>query len=135
MHDAVENSALTVEDVKTGFGTEVGELVAALTEDRTIPEWEARKDALRAQVAAAGETAAMIYAADKLSNLQEMRRIYAIHGEDAIDFHKAPTLDLRVAAWVRDLEMLRAVGADPELLDALARELAGFECERVALRA
>ncbi len=114
LHDAVENSALTVEDVKTGFGTEVGELVAALTEDRTIPEWEARKDALRAQVAAAGEPAAMIYAADKLSNLQEMRS---------------------VAAWVRDLEMLRAVGADPELLDALARELAGFECERVALRA
>ncbi len=135
LHDAVEDSELRLGDVVEGFGVEVGELVAALTEDETIDEWEPRKDGLRAQVAAAGEPAAAIYAADKLTNLEQMRQSYAEHGEDAIYLHKAPTLDLRVRAWRRDLEMVRELAPDLPLLGPLRRELDAFEAERGAARA
>ena len=112
------------------FGVEVGELVAALTEDERIDDWVARKDVLRAQVADAGASAATIYAADKLANLREMRTAYAAHGERAIDLHKAPTLDLRVAAWRADLELVRRL-ADGPLARQLSAELEAFERRRL----
>jgi (p)ppGpp synthase/HD superfamily hydrolase len=130
LHDAVEDSALTIGEVISRFGLRVGELVAALTEDERIEEWPARKDALRHAVAEAGPDAAAIYAADKLSNLRELRALYAEHGEAAIDLHKAPTLDLRVAAWRADLEMVAAVDPQQDLARALGDELAGFEAQR-----
>lgn len=112
------------------FGIEVGELVAALTEDEMIDDWTQRKDDLRLQVAAAGADAVAIYAADKVANLQVMRVIYASHGEAAIDLHRAPTLDLRIEAWARDLELVEA-GSGPELAAALRAELGACEHQRL----
>jgi (p)ppGpp synthase/HD superfamily hydrolase len=130
LHDAVEDSELTVGDVADGFGVQVGELVAALTEDEEIDDWVERKNALRAQVAAAGEGAISIYAADKLANLREMQAIYRVHGEGAIDLHKAPTLDLRVAAWRLDADLAGELG-DPRPAAELRDELERFERRRL----
>jgi GTP pyrophosphokinase len=126
LHDGVEDSELTVAEVDRRFGGAVAAIVAALTEDEDIDDWVERKDALRAQVERAGARAVSVYAADKLSNLRELRRVYAVHGESAIDLHKAPSLDLRVQAWRDDLAMIaRAV---PDLL--LARDIE-IELERL----
>ena len=131
LHDAVEDSELSVGAVVERFGVEVGELVAALTEDAQIEDWQARKDALRAQVAEAGPGAVAIYAADKLANLREMRDLYAERGESVIDLHKAPTLDLRTAAWRADLEMVERVAPELALIAVLRAGLDAFEAERV----
>jgi (p)ppGpp synthase/HD superfamily hydrolase len=130
LHDAVEDSDLTADDVGRDFGTEVGELVAALTEDDDIDDWVERKNALRAQVATAGDRAIAIYAADKLANLREMHTIYRARGEDAIDLHKAPTLDLRVAAWRRDAELAGRL-EDTRPAAELRAELDRFERRRM----
>jgi len=130
LHDGVEDSELTVDEVGQGFGDEVAEIVAALTEDERIDDWVERKHALRAQVEAAGARAAAIYAADKLSNLRELRRVYAIRGESAIDLHKAPSLDLRIAAWRDDLEMIARVAPELAFNSDLRNELARLEFER-----
>jgi (p)ppGpp synthase/HD superfamily hydrolase len=132
LHDGVEDSELTVGDVVERFGVEIGELVAALTEDESIEAWVERKDALRAQVAGAGEDAAAIYAADKLANIGEMRALYAERGEAAIELHKAPSLDLRVRAWRQDLEMIDRVAPGLALADGLRAGLAAFEADRSA---
>jgi (p)ppGpp synthase/HD superfamily hydrolase len=121
LHDAVEDSEITVGEVTERFGVEVGELVAALTEDDEIDDWVTRKDALRAQVAGAGASAAAIYGADKLANLREMRATYAAHGEAAIDLHKAPTLEL----------VVRLAGSG--LAADLRVELEAFERERATV--
>ena len=84
-----------------------------MTEDERIDDWVERKDGLRAQVERAGPRAASIYAADKLSNLRELRRVYAVRGESAVDLHKAPSLDLRIEAWRDDLSMIVRRGAGP----------------------
>lgn len=132
LHDGVEDSDLTVGQIVDGFGVEIGELVAALTEDEGIEDWVERKNGLRAQVAEAGEAAAAIYAADKLANLQEMRGLYAARGEDAIDLHKAPSLDLRVKAWRADLAMVEKVAPSLGLVAALRAVLDRFEADRMA---
>ncbi len=132
LHDGVEDSELSVGDVVERFGLEVGELVAALTEDEGIDDWVERKRGLRAQVEQAGARAAAIYAADKLANLAEMRVMYAERGEAAIDLHKAPSLDLRVEAWRDDLAMVERVAPGLELARGLRDGLDAFEAQRAA---
>jgi (p)ppGpp synthase/HD superfamily hydrolase len=131
LHDAVEDSDLTVESVRARFGGVVAGLVAALTEDDSIGDWVARKDALRAHVAMAGARAAAIYAADKLANLREIGDLYAERGEAVADLHKAPTLDLRVDAWEKDVEMVARVAPSLALLPVLREELTAFESRRM----
>jgi guanosine-3',5'-bis(diphosphate) 3'-pyrophosphohydrolase len=134
LHDVVEDSDLEADEVVERFGTEVGRLVAALTEDERIADYEERKDAHRDQVAAAGERAVAIYVADKLANLCDMRALYADIGERAAERFTAPTLDVRIRAWRRDLEMASRVAPDLGLLDSLRAELDGFEADRAARR-
>jgi (p)ppGpp synthase/HD superfamily hydrolase len=130
LHDGVEDSELTVEEVSRHFGDEIAAIVAALTEDEGISDWVTRKDALRAQVERAGERAIAVYAADKLSNLRELRRVYAIRGESAIDLHKAPSLDLRVQAWQDDLAMINRAAPHLPLAGDIDLELERLERER-----
>jgi (p)ppGpp synthase/HD superfamily hydrolase len=130
LHDGVEDSELTVAEVRERFGDEIANVVAALTEDERIDDWVERKNALRDQVEAGGARAAAIYAADKLSNLRELRRVYAVRGESAIDLHKAPTLDLRIAAWRDDIDMVGRVVPDLAFAEDLRAELSLLEQER-----
>ena len=77
LHDVVEDSDLGVGEIVERFGVEIGELVSALTDDRTIEDYEERKREHRERVAAAGPRAAAIYAADKLVNVRDLRKLYA----------------------------------------------------------
>jgi len=73
LHDTVEDTSTTDVELRQRFGDQVAALVRALTEDETIEPFAARKAALRAQVAGAGREAAMVYVADKLSKVRELR--------------------------------------------------------------
>jgi (p)ppGpp synthase/HD superfamily hydrolase len=73
LHDTVEDSAATPEEIADRFGDYVGGLVAACTDDRSIADFTARKAALRESVARAGTDAQAIYAADKIAKARELR--------------------------------------------------------------
>ena len=132
LHDTVERTDTTVADLSARFGSAIADSVAALSEDPSIADWVERKRGLRDQVSAAGVTEATVYAADKLVNVREMRRLYAAAGEGAVDLHKAPTLDVRVEAWWDDLDASEASGAPARLTHELRVELEGFAAERRA---
>ncbi|MEO8968960.1 MAG: HD domain-containing protein [Solirubrobacteraceae bacterium] len=73
LHDVVEDHGATLSQIEQRFGSEVSVLVGALSEDEAIESYEARKGALRAQVVAAGAEASLIFAADKLAKVRELR--------------------------------------------------------------
>jgi (p)ppGpp synthase/HD superfamily hydrolase len=123
LHDVVEDSAASVEDVEARFGPQVARLVEALTEDDSIEPFERRKDAHRRQVEAAGGDALAIYAADKLSNIRVLRRTLASEGESAGEEFAAP-LDAKEGVWTADLKMLRGEAPELPFVDDLAAELA-----------
>jgi (p)ppGpp synthase/HD superfamily hydrolase len=123
LHDVVEDSEASVEDVDARFGERVARLVAALTEDETIEPFERRKDAHRRHVEAVGGDALAIYAADKLSNIRVLRRALASEGESAGEEFEAP-LDIKERVWRADLEMLRREAPELPFVDELASELA-----------
>jgi (p)ppGpp synthase/HD superfamily hydrolase len=123
LHDVVEDSEASVEDVAARFGEPVARLVAALTEDESIEPFERRKDAHRRHVEAAGGDALAIYAADKLSNIRVLRRALANEGESAGEEFEVP-LDVKEGVWTADLEMLRREAPGLPFVDELANELA-----------
>jgi (p)ppGpp synthase/HD superfamily hydrolase len=130
LHDVVEDTDLGLGDVVERFGVEVGELVAALTEDPAIEPWTERKGALREQVAESGPSAAEIYAVDKLSNVIDLRRLLAQQGEEAAASSFPVPLDVRIQAWREDLAMAsRLLPAFPPV-DELSAELEGLERDR-----
>lgn len=129
LHDVVEDTDHSLAEIKERFGPAVGALVAAMTEDKSVEPYEARKDRHRDEVEAAGERAVRIYAADKLANLRDMRALYANVGEAAAGRFKAP-IDMRVRLWRRDAEMVGRVLPRLGLLAALRSELDAFDAER-----
>jgi (p)ppGpp synthase/HD superfamily hydrolase len=70
LHDVVEDTPRTLEDVRDGFGDEVSSLVAALTEDKEIERYADRKRALRKQIEAAGSPVVDVAVADKVATLR-----------------------------------------------------------------
>jgi len=70
LHDVVEDTPRTVEDIRDQFGPAVAALVAAVTEDATIDKYRERKQALREQVVRGGPDAIDIALADKIASLR-----------------------------------------------------------------
>lgn len=129
LHDVVEDTDVTLEEIEDAFGTGVRELVEAMSEDKDVDSWEARKAHHRDEVEAAGDRAVLIYAADKLANLRDLRALYANVGEGAAARFNAP-LDVRIRVWRGDAEMIERVHPDLDLLAQLCSELEAFEAER-----
>ena len=129
LHDTVEDTDTSLEEIEEAFGAGVREIVGAMTEDKDIEPYERRKDHHRDQVEAGGERAVLVYAADKVANLRDMRTLYANVGEGAASRFKAP-LDVRIRLWRGDVEMIDRVVPGHELGAQLRSELAAFDAER-----
>jgi hypothetical protein len=75
LHDTVEKTATDGAELHRRFGPRVAALVLAVSEDRGIRAYAARKADLRERAAAAGAEALTVFAADKLSKAREYRRL------------------------------------------------------------
>lgn len=131
LHDVVEKSETSIEEVREGFGDSVGRLVEAMTEDDSIPDYEERKDEHRHRVANADSSAALaIFAADKLTNVAMLREAYALIGEGVSEELAVP-LDLKVYLWEADLEMLFNEAPEMKLTTELADAMVGLWGDRL----
>lgn len=131
LHDVVEDSETTVEQLRSSFGDPVAGMVAVLSDDESIDDYRERKDEHRGRVAAAGGPALAIYGADKLTNVAMLRRTYATQGEAVAEEFKVP-LDLKLAVWQADLELLRERAPELGFLDQLDAELNLLREDRAA---
>jgi (p)ppGpp synthase/HD superfamily hydrolase len=122
LHDVVEDTDAELSDLETRFGSRIAELVKAVTDDPSIDDDTERKAALRRQVAAAGECAAVIFAADKVSKARELRvRVSRGRREesDCSKFaHYEASLDM-LAALIPGHELVRQLRVEVEALHAL----------------
>jgi (p)ppGpp synthase/HD superfamily hydrolase len=74
LHDTIESTDATSDELRERFGPQVCALVAVLSEDTSIEDEAEQKAALRRQVAdTAPPEALAIYAADKVSKARELR--------------------------------------------------------------
>ena len=97
LHDVVEDTPRSIEDVRDGFGEPIAAMVDALTEDDSIRNYAQRKQALRAQVIGAGPEVVATALADKIATLQHAR-LTATRVRRRKLAHYEATLQLAVAA-------------------------------------
>jgi HD domain-containing protein len=67
LHDTVEDTGVTVAELREAFGPRVASLVAAVSEDKSR-SWEERKRHTITKLASASEDVLLLTAADKLAN-------------------------------------------------------------------
>jgi guanosine-3',5'-bis(diphosphate) 3'-pyrophosphohydrolase len=109
LHDTIEKAGASVGELHERFGAHTASLVAAVSEDPEIHGYARRKAALREQVAAAGPEAQMVFAADKISKVRELRLV------------RSPA-KRRVNHYRRCLELLERLLADSPLVVQLRTE-------------
>jgi (p)ppGpp synthase/HD superfamily hydrolase len=112
LHDVVEDSELTVEDLRERFGDPVAALVAALSDDGSIESYRDRKNEHRQRIEEVDGDALAIYAADKLTNSTLLAETLAREGESVADEFKVP-LELKLEIWEADAALLTRL--EPEL--------------------
>ena len=116
LHDTVEDTDVTVEQVRLQFGDRVADIVAALSDDPSTEDYEERKRALRDQVARAGRDAQAVYAADKVVKARELR-------VKCMEDPSALSSDRRFRHYEASLEMLEREAPDLALVRQLRFEL------------
>lgn len=119
LHDAIEDSDATTEDLRERFGDRVARLVESLSDDPTIEDKRERKAALREQVSEAGRDAQAIFAADKVAKARELRAKLTRDPSARDD----EDIKLRLEHYDRSLEMLSVHIPDLPLVRQLRFEL------------
>ena len=86
LHDTVEDTDVTIEQIRAEFGDRIASLVAAESDDvvEGVSEedsWHGRKQAAIDRLARAPHDAKMVALGDKLSNMRAIARDYAMQGD------------------------------------------------------
>jgi (p)ppGpp synthase/HD superfamily hydrolase len=119
LHDVVEDSDTTVEQLRAAFGDEIADLVATLSDDESIEDYRERKEEHRARVTAVDGDAFPIYAADKLTNLKTIHESVRREGHAAVAEEFKVPLELKLEVWTADAAMLRREAPELPLLGPL----------------
>ena len=87
LHDVVEDTAVTVEQLRSEFGDRIADLVAAESDEEMnhLPasaSWHARKQAAIDRLARASHDAKIVAMGDKLSNMRAIARDFAEKGDE-----------------------------------------------------
>lgn len=105
LHDTVEDTPVTIDDIRREFGGRVATLVAYETnvpKDRGLPWREVKAEAVR-RLATAPHDAQMAAIGDKLSNLRALHNDYQILGDTLWSRFKAPNGKEDIAWYYRSL--------------------------------
>jgi myo-inositol-1(or 4)-monophosphatase len=93
LHDTVEDTDVTIEQIQAEFGDRVASFVAAESDEShqsrdSVENWRARKQAAIDRLASASHDAKIVALGDKLSNMRAIARDYAEQGDQLWDlFH------------------------------------------------
>ena len=131
LHDVVEDSETTVEELRQEFGERVAELVATLSDDASIDDYRTRKDEHRARVHEFDGAAFAIYGADKLTNSSMLHRSLEREGDAVRGEFKVP-LELKLEVWGEDAAMLRHEAPQLPFLDELDEALSLLRADLTA---
>jgi (p)ppGpp synthase/HD superfamily hydrolase len=120
LHDVLEDTDAERCDIEARFGPEVAELVATLSDDPSIGDKERRREDLRERVREAGGYASVIFAADKVSKVRELRALLASGPPTA-------ETEAKLRHYRASLEMLEEVMPGSHPVELLRFELEALE--------
>lgn len=114
LHDVVEDTNATLNDVRATFGDRIAELVGAHTEDKSL-SWEERKTLSNEHLKTAPREVRMLILADKLSNMRSTASDIYLHG-DSEEYWTKYNRDKFSQSWYYSeaIDALEGMQDDPE---------------------
>jgi (p)ppGpp synthase/HD superfamily hydrolase len=128
LHDVVEKTDVELDEIRERFGPAVAELVDNLSENAEIPAYAERKRALRSSILESGHDAVIIYAADRVANMRDWRKL-APEDRPACGERLGTTLEERFELWEEDVDQLRELDPDVPFLAEMESELDALRAE------
>lgn len=106
LHDTIEDTGYTKEQMEQDFGQRITHFVLEVTEPPKPLPWQQRKDDYLKHLVSASYEAKLICGADKLHNLQSMLAAVGKFGQDAYKGFNAP-IDKKLWFYEECLNILR----------------------------
>jgi GTP diphosphokinase / guanosine-3',5'-bis(diphosphate) 3'-diphosphatase len=128
LHDVVEKTDVDLEEIRERFGPAVANLVDSLTENPKIRGYAERKRALRRRILEAGGNPVVIYAADRVANMRDWRKVTP-ENRPACGERLETTLEERLELWGEDVEELHDLDPDVPFLEEIEGELEALRAE------
>ena len=128
LHDVLEKTDVQLDEIRERFGPGVAGLVDCLSEDPEIGGYAERKRALRRSILQAGGDPVVIYAADRVANMRDWRKV-APEDRAAVGERLGTTLEERLQLWQEDLEELHDLGPQTPFLSEIEAELGALRAE------
>jgi (p)ppGpp synthase/HD superfamily hydrolase len=128
LHDVVEHTDVQLDEIRERFGPSVAALVDCLSEDPEIDGYGERKRALRAGILESGGDPVVIYAADRVANMRDWRKVPP-DDRPAVGDRLGTTLEERMQLWTEDLEELHDLGPETPFLNEIEAELGALKAE------
>lgn len=122
LHDVVEDTPVTLPEIRAQFGDNIAEMVQGLTEPPKSQAWETRKRALLDSLETAPRSVLLIEIADKLDNIRDIRANLEQLGDATWErFNRGP---VQQKWYYEELAQLFLRRAQDECTESLAREFA-----------
>jgi (p)ppGpp synthase/HD superfamily hydrolase len=128
LHDVVEKTDVELDEIRERFGPSVAALVDCLSEDPEIVAYGERKRALRRGILEAGGDPVVIYAADRVANMRDWRKVDP-EDRPAVGDRLGTTLDERIQLWSEDVEALHDLDPQTPFLSEIEVELAALRSD------
>jgi (p)ppGpp synthase/HD superfamily hydrolase len=133
LHDVVEKTEVEPAEIRQRFGSAVAGVVDALSEDASLEDYAERKRALRRRVTDSSREAVLIYAADRVANMRDWRKV-APEERDEFGRRLGTTFQVRLDLWTEDLEELSEYDPDLPFLAEIEIELSALRADTAAAR-
>ena len=101
LHDTLEKSSVTTDELERAFGGEIRDLVVDLSEDPDIADDDANRLDRRRRALEGSERTRLIFACDRLDGIRHLTEMID-EGADPTDLE----VDRRVSSWRDDIEQL-----------------------------
>jgi enoyl-CoA hydratase len=111
LHDTIEKTDVTPEQLERGFGRGICDLVLTLSQDQTIADSDERRAEHRTRILGADHRARLIYACDRIDGINRMTELL----ESDVDA-EAIQASRRITAWRGDLEAIRKMELPMDLV-------------------
>jgi GTP diphosphokinase / guanosine-3',5'-bis(diphosphate) 3'-diphosphatase len=131
LHDVVEKTEVEPAEIRQRFGSAVAGVVNALSEDASLEDYAERKRALRRRVTDSSREAVLIYAADRVANMRDWRKV-APEERDEFGRRLGTTFQVRLDLWTEDLEELSEYDPDLPFLAEIEIELSALRADTAA---
>jgi (p)ppGpp synthase/HD superfamily hydrolase len=128
LHDVVEKTDVQLDEIRERFGPGVAGLVDCLSEDPAIAGYGERKRSLREGILRSGGDPVIIYAADRVANMRDWRRV-APGDRAACGERLGTTLNERLQLWAEDLEEIHDFDPETPFLSEIQTQLSALKAE------